>query len=41
MSMATRRNRLVLWVLQMRRRYAQRRMLRELGWQRAWDRSYR
>jgi len=39
--MATRRTRLMLLILQWRRRFAMRRMLKELNWFRAWSRSYR
>jgi hypothetical protein len=38
-AMATRRNVLVLLYLQWRRRYAQRRLLREMGWRSYWERT--
>lgn len=41
MNMATHRTRIALWFIQLRRRYALNRMLKELGWQRAWDRDYK
>jgi hypothetical protein len=37
--MATRRNVLSLLYLQWRRRYAQRRLLRDMGWRQSWERT--
>lgn len=41
MTMATRHTRIVLLFIQLRRRHALNRMLKELGWKRAWNRSYK
>ena len=38
LPMATRRTYIALLILQWRRRYAQRRLVRELGWRPAWQR---
>lgn len=35
--MATYRNRIILLVIQYRRRYSQRRLLKDLGWRTGWQ----
>lgn len=40
MNMATPRNWLHIRLIQARRRYARKRMLKDLGWRRAWDKAY-
>ncbi len=39
MNMATPRNRIALRLIQLRRRYARQRMMRDLGWRTGWSRS--